>query len=657
MCGICGIVDYSGEPIDRAIVDRMRDVMRRRGPDDAGTEVLPYVGLGHRRLSILDLSPRGHQPMSNEDGRVHVVFNGEIYDFKPLRQLLQTAGHRFKSESDTEVLVHGYEEWGIEGLASRINGMFAAAIWDARSRELHLLRDRLGKKPLYYGWHAGRFLFASELKAIWTVAEGVLRPRPESIARYLYWGYLPGRETVFESVYQLLPARILTLRCNGTDERRYWRLSYANKTLASTADILDRTDAIVTDAVRRRLRSDVPLGAFLSGGVDSSYVVSRMVACRQSDEPVRTFAMGTSERAHDERSHARQVAEHCGTNHTEFEVTPEAWSLLPRLVWEFGQPFGDPACIPTYYVAEQARKYVTVALTGDGGDEAFAGYSQHLGRHLGTLIKPMLPTSVLNQLLERSHPLLDDGGDSRLSAAARFLHYVHPDPLVNWGAVSMWAQHHLHRLWAPRYRSLTDPENLLGYALEVDADFDGSTALDRALHFDANVLLPFGYNVKVDVATMMSSLEARCPFQDWQVVEWAASIPSALHIQRYSSKALLKQVAERSLPREVVYRQKHGFSVPIDEWFRGAWAPAARRVIFSDRARERGYFDFDYLERLWGDHAAGRARHGIRLWTLLWLEIWLQMFVEGAVSTSGPNPQRQWWTLPETGLGRGVSVN
>ena len=655
MCGICGIVDYSGGPISPVVVDRMRDVMRRRGPDDAGTTVLPYVGLGHRRLSILDLSPRGRQPMANEDGSVYVVFNGEIYDFEPLRHFLEADGHRFMSDSDTEVLVHGYEQWGVEGLASRINGMFAIAIWDARSRELHLLRDRLGKKPLYYGWYADRFLFATVLKAIWTFAEGGLRPRPESIARYLYWGYVPGRETVYESIYQLLPARILTLRPGGTEERRYWRLSYANKTSAPKSDILDRTEAVVTDAVRRRLRSDVPLGAFLSGGLDSSYVVSRMVACGNSDEPVRTFSMGTSDGAHDERSHARRVAGYCGTNHTEFEVTPDAWSVLPRLVWEFGQPFADPACIPTYYVAERARQRVTVALTGDGGDEAFAGYSQHLGRHLGAQIKPGLPTTVLDLLLARSHALLDDGGDSRVAAAARFLHYVHPDPLVNWGAVSMWAHHHLQPLWAPQYRELTDRDNLLGYALEVDSEFDGSTALDRALHFDTSVLLPFCYNVKVDVATMMSSLEARCPFQDRQVVEWAANIPSTMHMQRYSRKSLLKQVAERSLPREVIYRPKHGFSVPIDEWFRGPWAQAAKSVIFSERARERGHFDFDYLERLWADHATGRARHGFRFWALLWLEIWLQMFVEGAAAPSGSNPQR-WWSSSGTPLGRRVSA-
>ena len=380
MCGICGIVDYSGRPIDPAVLNRMRDTMTNRGPDDAGAQFLPFAALGHRRLKIIDLSPRARQPMSNEDGSVWLVFNGEIYDFDPLRAELARKGHRFESMSDSEVLVHGYEEWGIEDLVERINGMFAFGIWDARCQALHLVRDRLGKKPLYYRWHEGGFAFASELKALWAMAAGDVKIRLESMARFLYWSYVPGRETIYEDVYQLLPACILTVTQSGTVEHRYWRPSFAHKVRAPLSALVDETDAILTAAVKRRLRSDVPLGAFLSGGVDSGYVVSRMAAA--STGPVRTFSMGTSDDAHDERSYARRVAVHCGTEHTEFEVAADAWSLLPSLIWEFGQPLADPACIPTYYVAQRARQHVTVALTGDGGDESFAGYSHHLGRYL-----------------------------------------------------------------------------------------------------------------------------------------------------------------------------------------------------------------------------------------------------------------------------------
>jgi asparagine synthase (glutamine-hydrolysing) len=637
MCGICGIVDFEqGRAIPVELVDRMRDTMRNRGPDDAATTMLPHVGLAHRRLSILDLSPRGRQPMSNEDGSVWLVFNGEIYDFEPLRTELLAAGHRFASDSDSDVLVHGYEQWGIHGLLERINGMFGFAIWDAARRTLFLARDRLGKKPLYYGWHGGRFLFASELKALWVADPGGWRVRPDSLARFLYWTYLPGRETIYADAFQLLPGHLLTVTPEGHREERYWRVSFAQKLQASQADFVAQADHVIAGAVRRRLRSDVPLGAFLSGGVDSGIVVSCMA--EGSEQTVRTFSMGTGDAAHDERSYARRVAEHCRTAHTEFEVTADAWGLLPRLVWEFGQPFGDEACVPTYYVAKSARQHVTVALTGDGGDESFAGYSQHLGRYLGAAVGRVVPQALLDRWRRGSTALLDAGDRGWQASAARFLRYAQQDPLINWAGSTTWSLHHIPALWAPEHRGLADRDVLLGYALEAAADFDGDSALDRALHHDLTMLLPFAYNPKVDVATMMSSLEARCPFQDREVVEWAAMIPAATKIRPWEAKSLLKKVAARRLPREVVYRPKHGFSIPHDAWFRGAWAAPAHAIIFSERARARGYFDFAYLERLWQAHASGAARHGTRLWLLLWLELWFQTFVDCTFGPDEPMP-------------------
>jgi asparagine synthase (glutamine-hydrolysing) len=636
MCGICGIVDYEARPIEPAIVNRMRDAMANRGPDDAATEVLPHVGLGHRRLSIIDLSSRARQPMTNEDRSVWLVFNGEIYDFEPLRQALSGAGHHLVSNSDSEVLVHGYEQWGIDGLVERINGMFAFAIWDARTRELHLVRDRLGKKPLYYGWHDGRFVFASELKALWSSANGRLKIRPEAMARFLYWGYIPGRETIFQDFFQLLPAHILTLSMSGVSTRRYWRLSFKDKVRASAPEIIEHTDAVLTAAVRRRLRSDVPLGAFLSGGVDSSYVVSRMVG--HTNGPVRTFSMGTRDKAHDERSFARQVAQYCGTNHTEFEVTADAWALLPHLVWEFGQPIADPACIPTYLVARRARQHVTVALTGDGGDESFAGYSQHQGRYLGGLLQKVVPASALERVLRGSQALLDGRERAVLSSGARFLRYAHPDRLVAWSSVDQWGLHHLPRIWTASHRDASHPHELLDYALEMDDQFDGESILDRALFHDLSVLLPFCYNVKVDVASMMSSIEARSPFLDRDVVEWVARLPADVKMRPWNKKALLKRVAARHLPHDVIYRRKHGFSVPLDSWFRGPWSGSARAIIFSSQARERGYFDYAYLEQLWNAHAAGTSNHGARFWSLLWLEVWLQTFIDQTIQPTGSLP-------------------
>jgi asparagine synthase (glutamine-hydrolysing) len=302
-------------------------------------------------------------------------------------------------------------------------------------------------------------------------------------------------------------------------------------------------------------------------------------------------------------------------------------------VWEFGQPFGDEACIPTYYVAKCAREHVTVALTGDGGDESFAGYSQHRGRYLGAGLARVVPQTLLERWRCGHTALLDAGDRGWRASAARFLRYAQDDPLVNWAGATTWSLHHVPALWAAPHRGLAERDVLLGYALEAARDFDGDSALDRALHHDLTMLLPFGYNPKVDVATMMSSLEARCPFQDREVVEWAATVPPAAKLTPWEGKALLKKVAAQRLPREVVYRPKHGFSIPHDAWFRGAWAAPARSIIFSAEARSRGFFDFEYLERLWQAHAAGAARHGTRFWLLLWLELWFRMFVD---RTFGP---------------------
>lgn len=626
MCGICGIVDFGGQPVDRALVDRMRDTLTRRGPDDAATDIVGgTVGLGHRRLSIIDLSPRGRQPMANEDGSIRLVFNGEIYDFTGLRAELLAAGHRFASDTDSEVLVHGYEQWGIVGLCERINGMFAFALWDGPRRTLHLARDRLGKKPLWFSDTAGRVSFASEIAALRVAAPG--RLREAALARFLFWSYIPGREAIWDDVEQVLPGHIVSFRDGRRSEQRYWRLSFADRLRLPDAELERSTDAVLAAAVRRRLVSDVPLGAFLSGGVDSGYVVAVM---KEALGVVRTVTMGTADAEHDERADARAIATHLGTDHVEFEVRPDAWALLPRLVWHFGQPFGDAACIPTFYVAEAARRHVTVALTGDGGDESFAGYSHHQGRWLGALLAMGVPQRVIGGLLRAGAPLIDSGSASRLASAARFLRYAHRDPLVSHGSTQSFALHHLERLWSPRLRGLADRELLLAPALAAAEGFDGEHPLDAALHHDLHFLLPFAFNVKLDVATMMSSLEARSPFQDREVVEWAARIPASTKARPWARKHLLKRVAARRLPRELVYRKKHGFTLPMDAWFRGPWAERARAVVFSDRARARGWFDYAYLERLWDEHRAGRARHGHRFWLLLWLEVWARIFLDQA---------------------------
>lgn len=636
MCGICGIFDPGGRPIEATLIDRMRDMMTHRGPDDSGTRILPHVALGHRRLKIIDLSPRGRQPMHNEDETVWLVFNGEIYNFVELRRELLKQGHRFTSETDSETLIHGYEEWDIDGLLARINGMFAFALWDARNRRLLLARDRLGKKPLFYGRVQGRLMFASELKALWASRPGSLIPRPDSIAKFLYWRFLPGAETIYEDIQTLLPAHYLIAEGDSLSLRRYWKTSFAAKERMSVDDAVQGTEQVVSAAVRRRLRSDVPLGAFLSGGIDSSYVVSWMA---DSPSPkVQTFSAGFDAREHDERRWAARVARQYGTDHTQFQVEADAWGMLPRLVWEFGQPFGDAAAIPTYYVSQCARQHVTVALTGDGGDESFAGYSNHRAELLAGAIGRWVPNSLIDLVLRWSRPLTDSGRGHPLASAARFARYVHADPLISLSPVTAWSLHHLQAIFPREHIELANPAVLLEHALKVRGEFDGQSDLDRALHYDLNMLLPFCYNVKLDVTSMMSSLETRCPFQDREVVEWAARIEPGLKMRPWDAKHLLKLAAVRRLPREVVYRPKHGFSVPLEKWMRGAWAAAAHDIVLGREARRRQLFNYDYIERMWAEHQAGVASHGTRLWLLLWLELWYRLFVDRTLAPSDALP-------------------
>lgn len=633
MCGINGIIDFSSRPIDLADIELMRDVMVHRGPDAAGAKVFKYAGFGHRRLSIIDLSDRGNQPMANEDGSIWVVSNGEIYNFHDLRKQLSEAGHVFNSQSDTEVLIHGYEQWGIEGLLRRTNGMFAFGIWDTKKNALYLARDRLGKKPLYYGCWEGRFYFSSDIKSLWLVSRKTLKVSIASIARFLFWGYIPGPDTIFEGVQQLPPGSWLLYSERGTETHRYWSISFAHKNGLSWPEALEAMDEVIKKAVECRLYSDVPVGAFLSGGVDSSLVVHYLSHSQRLK--ARTFSIGFDAVEHDERLYSRKVAEHCQTQHTEQVVHTDAKAVIPFLVWEFGQPFGDAAAIPTYYLAEAGRKQVTVALTGDGGDESFAGYSHHLGRFFGHLLSRYLPEGVINALVKSSLSSYEKGETDLISSLKRFLRYASPDPALSLSNVDCWGWRQLQSLWSSD-RDLLSREVLLGPALENLKRFDGDHPLDKALYLDFCTLLPFCYNVKVDVTTMCHSLEARSPFLDYRVVELAAGLKADYKIHYTERKYILKHLAERYLPREVIFRAKHGFSVPTDQWMANSWACDVRDIVFSKTAKSRGLFDFGYLESCWQSHLKGQARHGTRFWLLLWLELWFQIFVDKTRTVDTP---------------------
>jgi asparagine synthase (glutamine-hydrolysing) len=626
--------------VDRAVLERMRDVMITRGPDDAGLHIEPHVGLGHRRLSIIDLSAAGRQPMANEDRTVWIVFNGEIYNFLELRDELAHAGHAFGSRTDAEVLVHGYEEWGLAGLVERILGMFALAIWDRRARRLHLVRDHLGKKPVFYNLVGGRVVFASDIKAIWIESNalggsGKLEIDERAIDEFLYYAAISQNRTIWRGVHKLPPAHVASFHEGGVELRRYWSPDYTRKAERSVSQWLEGMDFHLRRAVRRRLIADVPLGGFLSGGVDSSTVCALMAA-EGKDKP-RTFSVGfEASLRYDERKYSRMVAEHIGSVHTELVPRPDVAPILSSIVWHCGEPFGDSSMIPTYLIAREARRHVTVVLTGDGGDETFAGYSRHLRASrdrryaaltplvrkglvplLARVVRAMAPTTLFARNIDMS---------------AKYL-------AGHWASVATdttWFDGLRDRLYSGGFKRRLGGFHPLRAQREFLMSLGGPTNVDRAIEYLMLTTLPNDYLVKVDVATMAHSLEARSPLLDKELIEFAATIPSEVLTQGNQAKALLKRYASGLVPSEVIYRKKQGFAVPIRHWFRQQWREPLRRILLSEQCLGRGYFERSFVKKVVDEHTDGGRNHAPRLWTLLVLELWHRLFVDGTLSSGDP---------------------
>ena len=636
MCGICGIVDFLGSPIDAGLVLRMRDVMACRGPDDVGLYEAPGVALGHRRLSIIDLSPAGHQPMGNEDGTVQIVFNGEIYNFMELRRDLE-GGHRFRSRTDTEVLLHGYEQWGLEAMVRRLRGMFAFAIWDGRRRELHLVRDHLGKKPLFYRVTHGRVEFSSDIKSLWTISPQTPALDDRAIDEFLYYSVIGQNRTILRGVRKLPPASFATFRAGHFSDPasaipecqivKYWSPDYTRKETKSVDEWLEGIDHHLRVAVKRRLISDVPMGAFLSGGVDSSTVCALM-AQEGSSRP-RTFSVVfKGYERFDEGEYSRQVAQHIGSEHTELNVAPDVAPILADLVWQWGEPYGDSSMIATYLVAREARKFVTVALTGDGGDEAFAGYSRHLRADRARRFRWLTPliTQAAAPAAARLVSLLAPRTifARNFDLAAKYL----SGSRQALAGDTCWFDGPRNALYTDSFRARLAGFDPLADQRELLASLGGKSHVDRALEFLLRTTLPNDYLAKVDVATMAHSLEARSPFLDVDLLDFAATIPSALLIEGNLAKSLLKKYAATLVPSRVVYRKKHGFSVPIRHWLAGPWQKGVRELLLSKEATGRGYFNSAFIRKVLDEHAAGRRNHASRIWTLMVFEIWNRLFVD-----------------------------
>jgi asparagine synthase (glutamine-hydrolysing) len=601
--------------------------------------------LGHRRLSIIDLSEAGSQPMSNARGDIRITFNGEIYNFQSLRRELESLGHGFRTRTDTEAIICAYEQWGIDCLA-RLRGMFAFGIWDRRRRRLFLARDRVGKKPLFYAQFGDHFLFASELQGLLADKRVPREVDPPAIDAYLSYGYVAAPRAAFKGIYKLPPAHYLTLdlKQTGFEKRieRYWALDYEPKLRIDEDEAREVLREKMTEAVRLRMISDVPLGAFLSGGVDSSVVVGLMA--QLSGEKVKTFSIGFNESAYDETAHARRIAERWETDHHEFIVEPDALSILPKLVRHYGEPYADSSAIPTFYVAQMTRRHVTVALNGDGGDESFAGYDRYLANHMAERMRSVPGAAVAARALSRVIP--DSiNPKSRMRRARRFL-AVASQPMAEryprW--LKTFQDDAKTRLYSEEFIGLLKGHGdvLPGAVAEIMkcgassslALCGGSTPphlplhpIDAAMAVDVASYLPYDLLVKVDVASMANSLEARSPFLDHEAMEFAARLPVEIKFRGGRLKSLLKRAFADLLPPENVNRRKMGFGVPVGQWFRGPLRDLLRDALLSPRSLERGYFRESEVSRLVAEHLERRADHSFQLWNLLMLELWHREFI------------------------------
>ena len=626
MCGIVGIVNSDRTDVDQPLLTRMCDAISHRGPDDDGFYFNGPAGLGMRRLSIIDVKG-GHQPIHNQDRSAWIVFNGEIYNYRELREKLEKLGHTFYTNSDTEAIVHAYDQYGAD-CPKHLRGMFAFAIWDERTEELFIARDRVGKKPLLYAQVNGQFIFGSEFSALLqhpSITKDVDR---EALHHYLTFMCVPAPFTAYRAIRKLEPAHSLRWRKGEIRIERYWQPDFSKKLKIDEREAGEQAIEILRDAVQVRLMSEVPLGAFLSGGIDSSAVVALM--SEVSAEPVKTFSIGFEEQDFSELHHARRVAEHVGADHHEFIVRPDALEVLPTLVEHYGEPYADSSAIPTYYVARETRKHVTVALNGDGGDESFAGYERYAAMRLAERYH-RVPALLRESVVRQAIGLIPTSATSRsrVRDVQRFLGAASlpkVERYMRW--VSVFDETAKRDLYSTSFWQETENLRAADLLGPWFAHANGAGIVDAALLTDIMTYLPNDLLVKVDIATMAVSLEARSPFLDHKVIEFAASLPEKYKLRGLTTKYLLKQVLKKLLPQENLDRRKMGFGVPIGHWFRGQLQPFLRETILSEKALKRGLFKPESVKQMVELHTRGERDHSHQLWTLLMLELWFQRFID-----------------------------
>lgn len=650
MCGIAGSCNFRGDKINREILERMVQTLEHRGPDDKGIYISgdmhpnakAQIGFGHRRLSIIDLET-GHQPISNEDGTIRIVYNGEIYNYIELKERLLKKGHEFRTKSDTEVIVHLYEDKGLDCVED-LRGMFAFAIWDSKIERLFLARDRVGKKPLVYHFDGRNFTFASEIRTL--LQRGIKKDIDfNSIDYFLTYGYVPSPGSILQGIRKLPPAHILTFDKNGIKTKRYWRLNYRKNSL-SFEESKECLRGLLAESVKLRLISDVPLGAFLSGGIDSSSIVAFMSAV--SNAPVKTFTIGFEEADYNEIAFARRVAKNFNTDHHEFIVKPNAVEVLNKIIWHYGEPFGDSSCIPNYYVAKMAAKFVKVALNGDGGDESFAGYDKYIAMRIGKLMRniprPLVKTALamlvanralFGKIAHRMMKKLDIKTTPRYidRYIENFLRVLlkYPnewDRYISW--VSIFKEEMRGHLYEANFKNRLNNTSH-AYILDILKTTRADNEIEKAMEVDIYSYLPEDLLVKMDIATMSHSIEARSPLLDHKLMEFAASLPIDFKLKLFKTKFILKDLMKYKLSDEILERDKMGFCIPIGRWFRNDLRQFTYETLLDKKCLDRGYFKKESIKSLLDEHSSGRRDHELRIWCLLNLELWHRMFIDSPV--------------------------
>ncbi|MBU4304707.1 MAG: asparagine synthase (glutamine-hydrolyzing) [Candidatus Omnitrophica bacterium] len=626
MCGICGTLNFNGQKADRSLLESMADALVHRGPDAHGYYISGNAGLGHRRLAIIDLNT-GDQPLHNENSTVWTVVNGEIYNYHQLREMLEAKGHRFYTNTDSEVVVHLYEEYK-EDCVKHLRGMFAFALWDDREKLMFLARDRLGKKPIVY-WHdekQERFIFASEIKAVLQAPFIKKEVDIQALNLYLTFLYVPAPWTMFKGIKKLPPAHYMIIKGKNITLKRYWHLelNVGNESPAAYEEgLLQQLD----EAVRIRLMSDVPLGAFLSGGIDSSAIVGIM--SKHMQEPVKTFSIGFEEKLYNELFYARIAARLFKTDHHELVIRPQAIDILPKIIHHYGEPFADYSCIPTYFVSQFAASKVKVALTGDGGDESFAGYYRYTACQAAEIFDRM-PRFVskiglaLLSCINKSHDIRTIRW--QVKRFFRSLQYPALKRYLNW--IAAFNEQEKKQLLCADVLGKVNLEQDLDFLASFHRQYKNVRFLDAVIQTDINTYLPFDLLVKTDIASMANSLEARSPFLDHKLMEYAATIPLSLKLHNFNNKYILKRSLRGMLPDSIIHRTKKGFGVPMGQWFRGQLKGFMQDILLDEKSRARGYFQINYIKQLIDDHMSEKSDNCYKLWAVLLFELWHREFID-----------------------------